>query len=421
MDAGRKPAFSPVCESLEDRNLMAAQVTANLSGGLLRIDGTNLPDRILVRQINNRISVDGVAIAVNGQKQANVSAASVQRIEIHGYAGDDQIGLNSEAFRGQQPLRKPTVVWAGSGNDKVWGGWGNDTIHGEDGNDTLLGNEGNDILDGGAGNDRLDGGNGNDSLDGGTGNDVLLGRSGNDAEKGGAGNDVLGGGYGNDTITGGTGFNQMSGDAGRDVFFSQSGSDRIDGGTDYDVAHFQYALPPRAIRGDTAIVGLEGFIISSSTTTVTTQTTAPKPFEAEVNQLLSLTNSYRVQNGRVALVVDAKLTAAAQYQADYMARTGDYSHTNLDGRGLGDRVRAAGYSFSWVGENIHLYDPAIARTWGIARQYSLAELPNYFFDGWQISPAHNENMLATEPLQIGIAMARSSTGLIYAVQVLGRH
>ena len=103
-----------------------------------------------------------------------------------------------------------------------------------------------------------------------------------------------------------------------------------------------------------------------------------------------------------------------------MARTGNYSHVDLDGRTLPDRVHAAGYSFSWVGENIHLYDPAIGRTLGIDHYYPPDQLADYYFDGWKVSPEHNENLLSSRAVNIGVAISRASSGQIYAVMVLGQ-
>src|SRR5262249_44598861 len=113
--------------------------------------------------------------------------------------------------------------------------------------------------------------------------------------------------------------------------------------------------------------------------------TSPGPFQAQVNRIIALTDSYRAANGLNQLTLDPRLLAAARYQADYMARTGNYSHVDLDGRTLVDRVQATGYSFSWVGENIHLYDPAIGRTLGIDRYYPPDQLADYYFDGWRVS------------------------------------
>ena len=52
MDASPKRPFRPSVECLEDRTLAAAHVTASLSGGVLRIEGTNHADTIVVRQTN---------------------------------------------------------------------------------------------------------------------------------------------------------------------------------------------------------------------------------------------------------------------------------------------------------------------------------------------------------------------------------
>ena len=110
---------------------------------------------------------------------------------------------------------------------------------------------------------------------------------------------------------------------------------------------------------------------------------------------------------------------AAQYQAEYMARTEHYSHINLDGRTLSDRVEASGYSYWWVAENAHKYDPVNRRTFGLNRAYSEEELAVYFMDGWKSSDSHNGSMLSARAEEVGIAIARSESGNTYAVQVFG--
>src|SRR6266511_1752310 len=198
MGTGRNHSFRPNVECLEGRDLPAAHLTASLSGGVLRIEGTTHADRIVVRQAGGRVSVDHAVIQVRGHGQArSVSAAVVKKVEVRGLGGDDRILLDT--------LHIPTEVWAGAGNDLVRGGAGHDKIHGGAGNDRLFSGAGNDLLDGGAGNDRLDGGAGNDRLLGGAGNDILVGGAGNDVLLGGAGDDRLDGGAGNDRLYGGTG------------------------------------------------------------------------------------------------------------------------------------------------------------------------------------------------------------------------
>jgi uncharacterized protein YkwD len=435
MEAARSHFFRPEVEGLEERSLMASHLTANLSGGVLRIEGTNQNDQILVRQDNNRISVSYTDIKVGSGYQASVAASSVKRIEVRGLAGDDRISLDSEN-RGGQALHVPTYVWGGDGNDVIRGSVGDDRLYGGNGDDRLYGGNGNDRLDGGAGNDYLDGGSGNDQLFGGNGNDVLRGAAGADQLFGSAGNDSLFGGTGNDRLDGGTGQNRLNGDSGNDLLITRSSHDVLNGGSGRDVARFIDVSAPRSTSGGGAFPGIEVFSHpgakpvtqpapkptppAAPATPVAENPAPPGPFQSQVDRLLALTNSYRASNGLPPLTVNVRLTAAARYQADYMARTGIYSHTNADGRDLADRVKAAGYSYSWVGENIHLYEPDLGRTYGIDRYYSPSELANYFFDGWRVSPGHNANLLSTRAVEIGIAIARAPSGDIYAVQVFGR-
>ena len=62
-------------------------------------------------------------------------------------------------------------------------------------------------------------------------------------------------------------------------------------------------------------------------------------------------NAYRQQNGLTALQQNDQLIAAAGGLSNVMASSGVLSHT-ADGRKLGDRVRASGYSWCGVAENI---------------------------------------------------------------------
>src|SRR5262249_451376 len=91
--------------------------------------------------------------------------------------------------------------------------------------------------------------------------------------------------------------------------------------------------------------------------------------QTQAAHLINLTNAYRAGRGLTPLRVDGRLSAAARTQADYMARTGHYSHANPAGA-LPDRVTAAGFSFAWVGENIHVYDSAVGRPRGLRRHYT---------------------------------------------------
>jgi hemolysin type calcium-binding protein len=99
-------------------------------------------------------------------------------------------------------LKVPTMVWGGTGNDRVYGGNGDDVVYGDQGNDSLFGASGNDWLVGGDGNDYVSGAAGNDWMSGDDGNDLLYGDAGDDTIAGGAGKDLLSGGSGADQFDG---------------------------------------------------------------------------------------------------------------------------------------------------------------------------------------------------------------------------
>jgi uncharacterized protein YkwD len=244
---------------------------------------------------------------------------------------------------------------------------------------------------------------------GGAGNDtIVLGGSATSGPNALVKPTVIWAGSGNTTIWGDTGQNTIYTQTGNDVVWSRGLHDVIHLGSGHNTVHYTRVSAPLSTT-DTQTAN------SHNVKTAAVPASAPvDPFQAQVNQLIGMINSYRVSNGLKALTVDSRLVAAATYQADYMARTGDYSHVDLDGRTVGDRLDAAGYPFSFVGENIHLYDPTIQRTEGIDRIYPESQLVEYFFDGWQVSPPHNENMLAPQVKNIGIAFAEDSAGRIYA-------
>ena len=359
MPFGRKPSFQPTLECLEERDLLAAHLTASLSGGLLRIEGTAGADTIVVRQVNNHLSVDGVRISIAGHgTAASVSVASVGRIAIYGNRGNDRIFLNSGAVRGQQALKMPIAVWGGAGNDLIVGGAGPESLYGGSGNDTIYAGSGNTLLDGGLGTNTLVGG------------------------------------------------------AGSDRFVSHSRADVIDRGRGHTTINREYPTTP-------------SHSVSSSIRSLEFSSPAPSAaqpesaFAAQVNQIIALENAYRTGRGLSFLTVNGKLMAAAQYQANYMARTGAYSHTNLDGRTLADRAGAADYSFSWVAENILLYNPSIGRTTSVNQYFPPSELAPYFFDGWKASAEHNALLVSAHADQIGVALAQAADGKVYADMVLG--
>lgn len=101
---------------------------------------------------------------------------------------------------------------------------------------------------------------------------------------------------------------------------------------------------------------------------------------------LALHNAERTSRGLAALTTDARLTAAAQRHADWMARTGRMTH---GGEGQPwDRVSEAGYRWSYVGENI-------AECEDLATAMRL----------WMNSSGHRANILSANFTQMGFGNA----------------
>jgi uncharacterized protein YkwD len=129
-------------------------------------------------------------------------------------------------------------------------------------------------------------------------------------------------------------------------------------------------------------------------------------------QIVAKTNQFRQEQGRSKVEVNTKLSEAAQYFANYLARTDKFSHT-ADGKQPGDRAKEHGYDYSLIAENIaYQYNPG-----GVTTE----ELAERFVEGWKESPGHRRNMLDPDVTETGVAVAQSQkTGHFYAVQMFGR-
>ena len=70
-----------------------------------------------------------------------------------------------------------------------------------------------------------------------------------------------------------------------------------------------------------------------------------------VKRLIIVTNQFREKEKLARVEVDPQLRKAAQYFADYMARTNRYGH-KADGSTPADRAQKFGYDYCIVAENI---------------------------------------------------------------------
>jgi hypothetical protein len=211
----RKPRrCRPGVESLECR-LVPASVNASLSGGVLRINGTDLADTITVRQQKDTLSIDGLA--------GGYYIGQVSRIEIRALGGNDRIYLNTETSPGHQQILRPALIDTDAGNDTAIGGCGNDTILGGAGADHLCGHSGRDYIDGGADSDYLTGDGEDDEIYGDTGRDTVAGGPGRDRLVGGGDADTVLGGSGTDSLDGGAGLDYLDGEADLDYLYDDLG------------------------------------------------------------------------------------------------------------------------------------------------------------------------------------------------------
>jgi Ca2+-binding RTX toxin-like protein len=267
--------FKPRLTPLEGRELPASAVTATLADGLLRIEGTEQPDTIVVHQIDGRVSVQGARILFGPAKEpvTDVAVNLVHQVEIAGLGGADAIRLGGQT-KLDPPVDVAGRVDGGAGNDTLAGGTGDDLLLGFDGADVLEGRGGFDLLAGGDDGDTLDGGADGDALYGEGGSDTLLGQDGNDYLAGEVmafpdgdadvpGADTLRGGAGTDTLDGGAGDDALFGDDGDDFLAGAEGSDAIDGGAGADrveaFGDFNFTLTPTALTGEgtDTLIGVE--------------------------------------------------------------------------------------------------------------------------------------------------------------------
>lgn len=115
--------------------------------------------------------------------------------------------------------------------------------------------------------------------------------------------------------------------------------------------------------------------------------------------LFSDLNQERRAHGLQPLTIDSRLEDAAAGHAVDMARRGYFTHESPDGETPFDRLRAAGCSFDYAGENIAL-----------APDVRTAD--NALFE----SAPHRENILSAEYRRVGIGIARDQNGDLYFVE-----
>ena len=136
----------------------------------------------------------------------------------------------------------------------------------------------------------------------------------------------------------------------------------------------------------------------------------PEP-EQVADLAVRLTNEFRTREGRQAVAVNAKLLDAARDFAQYMAKTGRFSH-EADGSNPATRAKGHGYDYCIVSENIaYRYS---------STGFATGELAQGFVEGWKNSPGHRKNMLEPDVTETAVAVVSGKAGHYYAAQLFGR-
>jgi hypothetical protein len=131
---------------------------------------------------------------------------------------------------------------------------------------------------------------------------------------------------------------------------------------------------------------------------------APVHAQDAATDLLGRINGLRGSLGLPGYTLNGALSAAAANQAQWMASTGQISHTQADGSTPSSRAAAAGYGGSWVSENIYMGSSA-----GVVDAWTF----------WMNSPIHYRGMTNPNYQEIGIASASGNRGRAF-VLVFGR-
>jgi uncharacterized protein YkwD len=141
-------------------------------------------------------------------------------------------------------------------------------------------------------------------------------------------------------------------------------------------------------------------------------TTLPDLPKAEI-AIVQMTNAFRHQQKLGSLSPNKQLAAAARAYADYLARTGTLSHS-ADGRSMDNRVRAQGYRFCWLAENLSFRRDA--------KGFATSALAETVITGWKNSSGHRANMASPNVTEIGVGVARApgASPAYYSVQIMGR-
>lgn len=133
--------------------------------------------------------------------------------------------------------------------------------------------------------------------------------------------------------------------------------------------------------------------------------TTSSPYQAvsrvtiDEQRAFDLLNADRAANGLPPLKLNLAVTAVAERHAQDEINRKFFAHNNPDGQSPFDRMRAAGISFGYAGENL-----------AINQNVTAAE------QAFMNSPGHRANILSPQYTEVGIGVRYSPQGSVYVVQ-----
>src|SRR5262245_9078303 len=115
--------YRPTIDALDDRTVPASlSVTATLSSGVLKITGSPLDDRIVVRQMNSQITVqDG--LTTTKPTVGSFASSKVTHSGVDSKDGNDIVDVGGSR---SDAVRVPARLLGGAGQDELNGGKGSD-------------------------------------------------------------------------------------------------------------------------------------------------------------------------------------------------------------------------------------------------------------------------------------------------------
>lgn len=170
------------------------------------------------------------------------------------------------------------------------------------------------------------------------------------------------------------------------AFLAACGSATLSSKQDAVVVPAMDAVVPAA---DADVGGIREFPV---TDTILNTPPVTSPDDINFGKLL---NGIRLGSGVADVAFDSRLNLAAQKHAQDMVDNDYFNHISQDGRAPWDRVRAEGYNYAFVGENIAQSQQSDSGVIG----------------AWQTSPAHDALMRRgdVEDFALGVAGVGTET------------